>query len=373
MIRARLARGCFLLGLALAATASAQTVAYDDFEAGPSLDPDRWRGHLSGAPFDHLRRIQLGQLHLWSQAYAPGELGVALPDPGAATALFADLQVEGATARDCSLAETGSEVAFSVHGVFYQNAAGEDIGARLELLRRTGDLPGADLEARCSALRCTSPGCATAVELAPPSFLGTLPVDQTENVGLSWSGATRFTCTVGESSTEVIALGQAPAGPPAAPLRALSIAHRPGCPATDPVLSQRTAMEVFVDDVTVTRDATRDLDGDGIADVSDNCPHTANPSQSDVAGIGTGSDPDGVGDACQCGDLDADGAVTSGDAGALRSFLAGLVAGVPAELCRVNTGSLQCDILQATVLRRAAPDGTTPPGIAQLCDAALPD
>ncbi len=43
----------------------------------------------------------------------------------------------------------------------------------------------------------------------------------------------------------------------------------------------------------------QDSDGDGIADVADNCPNASNPDQTDTDG-------DGVGDACE-GDMDSDG------------------------------------------------------------------
>jgi hypothetical protein len=55
-----------------------------------------------------------------------------------------------------------------------------------------------------------------------------------------------------------------------------------------------------------------DRDGDGLADPLDNCPSIANAGQRDAGGIGT-STPDGIGDACQCGDVNDSGLVTSSD------------------------------------------------------------
>ena len=77
------------------------------------------------------------------------------------------------------------------------------------------------------------------------------------------------------------------------------------------------------------------LDGDGIADAFDNCPHVYNPLQEDVDRDGIGdicddcpniynpaapgqpgqidSDSDGVGDACDFDDADFDGAVNAFD------------------------------------------------------------
>ena len=45
-----------------------------------------------------------------------------------------------------------------------------------------------------------------------------------------------------------------------------------------------------------------DRDNDGIYDSVDNCPGTSNANQSDSGGVDTNS-PDGIGDACQCGDI----------------------------------------------------------------------
>jgi hypothetical protein len=46
----------------------------------------------------------------------------------------------------------------------------------------------------------------------------------------------------------------------------------------------------------------------------DNCPYAANPTQQDAGGVGSELDPDGIGDACQCGDVSGDGLVTMADA-----------------------------------------------------------
>ena len=57
-----------------------------------------------------------------------------------------------------------------------------------------------------------------------------------------------------------------------------------------------------------------DFDGDGVPDGSDNCPFEANANQADGGGAGAGSPPDGIGDACQCGDVNGDHRVTLTDA-----------------------------------------------------------
>ena len=59
--------------------------------------------------------------------------------------------------------------------------------------------------------------------------------------------------------------------------------------------------------------AAQDADGDSIPDIDDNCPFTPNVNQMDVGGLGYAG-PDGIGDACQCGDVTGDGVVNSTDA-----------------------------------------------------------
>ena len=115
-----------------------------------------------------------------------------------------------------------------------------------------------------------------------------------------------------------------------------------------------------------------DTDGDGVGDACDDCPFTANPDQSDVGGAGTGSAPDGIGDACQCGDVNGDGRVTLADAVIVqRSLLSPPTASLASpELCDVG-GSAGCTLADAVVIRRAllAPPTAT---IQQACAPAKP-
>ena len=121
-------------------------------------------------------------------------------------------------------------------------------------------------------------------------------------------------------------------------------------------------------------DTVGDTDGDGIPDSSDNCPYTFNPDQKDSGGIGVGSPPDGIGDACQCGDVDNNGSVTSTDATILARSLVGLspyfsVAAMPGILkCDVNGDGL-CNSADKTIIGRALVGLS--PGIKQTCTAAI--
>jgi hypothetical protein len=56
-----------------------------------------------------------------------------------------------------------------------------------------------------------------------------------------------------------------------------------------------------------------DTDGDGTPDGNDNCGLFPNPTQADTGGLSMAV-PDGIGSACQCGDVSANGQVTATDA-----------------------------------------------------------
>ncbi len=115
-----------------------------------------------------------------------------------------------------------------------------------------------------------------------------------------------------------------------------------------------------------------DRDGDGVAAAADNCPSAYNPGQEDRGGIGASAAPDGIGDACQCGDVTGDGRVTTADAIVVtRSLLVPPTATLAApERCNVG-GSPGCSTADAAILTRAL---LAPPtaSVAQVCAPALP-
>jgi hypothetical protein len=112
-----------------------------------------------------------------------------------------------------------------------------------------------------------------------------------------------------------------------------------------------------------------DFDADGVQDALDVCPVEANASQTDSGGLGTAT-PDGIGNACQCGDTSGDGRIDATDTSTLRAFLAGSVASLPApEKCNVG-GSAGCDLVDAVRLRRALAGAAS--GISHVCAPFLP-
>lgn len=115
-----------------------------------------------------------------------------------------------------------------------------------------------------------------------------------------------------------------------------------------------------------------DADQDSILDILDNCPFVQNNPNMDSGGIGPGSAPDGIGDACQCGDLTGDGVIDAADVARLRAALADpegapLSAG-EALRCSVYGEPEDCDILTVTLLERAV--AGLSPGLEQTCGQA---
>ena len=117
---------------------------------------------------------------------------------------------------------------------------------------------------------------------------------------------------------------------------------------------------------------TLDIDLDGFQAFLDNCPFAFNPLQADVAGIGSGSGPDGIGNACQCGDVNDDGVVDGFDVDSFRDALADQSMSLAGQAkCTVIGELSDCDVLDASVLRRVIDGPDLPPDIAQVCEAAV--
>lgn len=115
---------------------------------------------------------------------------------------------------------------------------------------------------------------------------------------------------------------------------------------------------------------TADADGDGIPDLSDNCPYVANADQDDVGGLVFGV-IDGVGDACQCGDVNSSGTVDNTDAVLITRYVASLPPGVD-DLAKCDvTGDGQCNELDAEQIRNHLLGIDNVP--LQLCAAAQSD
>ena len=112
-----------------------------------------------------------------------------------------------------------------------------------------------------------------------------------------------------------------------------------------------------------------DVDLDGVDNEQDNCAFVAN-DQIDSGGI-NGATPDGIGDACQCGDVSGNGIVNGQDANAIKRHGLGVepnpVFEVPGN-CDV-TGNGLCNGQDAGALKRAVL-GLPSPTFGQKCHNA---
>ena len=118
-------------------------------------------------------------------------------------------------------------------------------------------------------------------------------------------------------------------------------------------------------------EAGLDTDADGVPDDTDNCLFEFNSDQGDDGGFDS-QVPDGIGNACQCGDVTGDGEVDSFDAGWIKRQALNLSA--PLFLIPDNcdvTGDGVCNGMDALLVRHAAA-GTVSPFFGQNCPNALP-
>jgi hypothetical protein len=113
-----------------------------------------------------------------------------------------------------------------------------------------------------------------------------------------------------------------------------------------------------------------DWDGDGVADAADNCPYAANPGQEDRGGVNSSS-PDGVGDACECGDVSGNGRVNGQDVIAIRRHDLGIAPNPLFALacnCDVSGNGL-CNGQDSNAVKRAALGATPNPLFVNGCES----
>jgi len=111
-----------------------------------------------------------------------------------------------------------------------------------------------------------------------------------------------------------------------------------------------------------------DPDGDRVPVSGDICPNAWDPAQLDRGGLGEGSGPDGIGDGCQCGDVDGTGQVTLSDAFAILMFGFGDETLSRPDLCDVDESG-SCDPYDFVAVLLAAWNGS---GDLQGCRATKP-
>jgi hypothetical protein len=110
-----------------------------------------------------------------------------------------------------------------------------------------------------------------------------------------------------------------------------------------------------------------DVDSDGIPNSLDNCPYAWNPGQEDTGGFHTAT-PDGIGNACQCGDVTGDGKVNSVDATMITRKALGLSAPAFNVPCNCDgTGDGKCNSADADTLIRGGFFPPWPPLFSNSC------
>ena len=116
-----------------------------------------------------------------------------------------------------------------------------------------------------------------------------------------------------------------------------------------------------------------DCDDDAVPDAQDNCPLVANTDQADRGGISTHT-PDGIGDACQCGDVTGNGVVNGQDANSIKRHGLGAPTNptfIKSGNCDV-TGNGVCNGQDAQFVKRAGLGIALAPVSEQKCQNANP-
>jgi hypothetical protein len=113
-----------------------------------------------------------------------------------------------------------------------------------------------------------------------------------------------------------------------------------------------------------------DWDADGVPNAADNCPYAANPDQADHGGVNSNA-PNGVGDACECGDVSGNGRINGQDANAIkRHGLGGDPNPLFIQACNCDvSGNGACNGQDASAVSRAALGLTPNPLFANACES----
>ena len=250
------------------------------------------------------------------------------------------------------ISPTDLEVGTNVVTVSVTNAAGFTSQASVTVL--VGDdlrLPGPKI----SATPTTIPFSVAATELNP----------QAESLSIANAGGGTLSVTIASDAGWLL-LDGGPGGVYTAPATIALLVDPTVLPdatvSTASITIQNNAdpSDLLIVPVTLAKGAVFtatpfvDDDADGIENGLDNCAFAANADQADTGGLGTGSAPDGIGDACQCGDLNGDGRLSIADAVVLQRSLLQPPTATPArpDLCDVG-GSAGCSLPDAIILRRA--------------------
>jgi hypothetical protein len=176
---------------------------------------------------------------------------------------------------------------------------------------------------------------------------------------------TGFTNPVTVTVTTLPTKGTITAISPPGPAAGITITYTAniGAVGADSFVYEMTDSSPAADSATVTLNISPDVDGDGVADQSDNCTLVANALTGNVPGTSTpkyqlDSDNDGYGNACDA-DLNNSGLVTAADFAILRSVLNELASYSPLSAAADLNGSGTVTATDFAILRARL---NTPPG-----------
>ncbi len=131
-----------------------------------------------------------------------------------------------------------------------------------------------------------------------------------------------------------------------------------------------SGLNSLTDSVIVASSHPEDYDGDLVRDEDDNCVYAMNADQSDLGGLKT-TEPDNVGDVCQCGEGEGDGTIEllDDDLKNMAMHLRGeIVADFEESRCSLASPS-SCTIHDAALLDSALQSSAT---LSNVCTAFTP-
>ena len=202
----------------------AQLKLYDDFNA-PGIDPDKWIGTESfAAPLnpntEAARLIRGGALRVKlttygntdsNRGYPIGRFGLALPNPGAVTAMAAKVTVRQADTEDCANNLAPSRARAHLIGIFFNDGSSTgpedrtgDIGAAIQKHR---DRDGNHIVAYI--FPCPDAACHVAPNLATYVFNTTWTPGRPDTLSIQWDAAGNqflFGVNAGTPQEETVAL-----------------------------------------------------------------------------------------------------------------------------------------------------------------------
>jgi hypothetical protein len=214
--------------LVLPGVSRAQLVLFDDFNL-PTINPDKWHGGEGAggsalAPNGETSRgIVDGQLQLQLTSYGETNSDIGFPpnggnqrlrinNPGAVTAMQANVTVTSATVEGCPANPDRTRVRAQLHGVFFNDGsstgAGDQTGDVRAIIEKRRASPAANT-IRAIVNRCIDPGCDNNETLASFVFVTGWTLGVGDTLELGWepdNDQFLFAVNPGTAGEETVAL-----------------------------------------------------------------------------------------------------------------------------------------------------------------------